>query len=212
MADTDTPAAHKASLQFERLVFFSDAVFAIAITLLVLDLKLPPSATGLIDWSLIGPKLFGFGLSFAVIGLYWLDHHQLFGGLRRDDLQLRLANLVFLASVIFLPFPTSVIAEYPASVDSVTFYAVSVAAVGVLTIILTLVARRPALLTLDEAKRPIWAILAPSIGAPVVFLISAAVAQSQPRLAMRLWWLVAPAVWGGRWLGGAISRAASAKA
>jgi len=67
--------AHGPSHQLERLVFFSDAIFAIAITLLVLDLKLPPDSHGIIKWDEIIPKLFAFALSFFVIGVYWLNHH-----------------------------------------------------------------------------------------------------------------------------------------
>ncbi|QUD87361.1 TMEM175 family protein [Phenylobacterium montanum] len=206
MKTQDPHAADRAHVQFERLVFFSDAVFAIAITLLVLDLRLPEASHGVVDLSQIAGKLFGFFLSFTVIGLYWLDHHQLFGGLRREDGALRLANLVFLASVVFLPFPTSVIAEYPATVSSVIFYALSVAAVGAALTVLVVVARRPALLAQDERDvGPAGAMVYP-LGAPLVFLVSAVVALRDPHLAMRLWWLTAPAVWLTNWIGRRLSK------
>ena len=119
---TSPGSFRNARLQFERLVFFSDAVFAIAITLLVLDLRLPLSSHGEINLGGIGSKVFGFALSFSVIGIYWLSHHRLFGELRAKDRALRVANLFFLASIVFLPFPTSVIAQFPATTVSVVFY------------------------------------------------------------------------------------------
>jgi uncharacterized membrane protein len=206
MEDSKTHADHKASTQFERLVFFSDAVFAIAITLLVLDLKLPPNSNGVVDLNAISGKLFGFFLSFAVIGIYWLNHHRLFGALRREDGPLRLANLAFLASVVFLPFPTSVIAENRATTSTVVFYALSVAAVGVLLAVLVLVARRPHLLASEEADIGAASAVVYPLGAPLVFLASSLVALRQPRLAMELWWLVLPAVLLSGRLGGLLRK------
>jgi uncharacterized membrane protein len=98
MTQPTSEPPHGPSHQLERLVFFSDAIFAIAITLLVLDLKLAPDSHGVIIWDEIGPKLFAFALSFFVIGIYWLNHHQLFGALRTEDGALRWVNLLFLGT------------------------------------------------------------------------------------------------------------------
>ena len=82
---------------FERLIFFSDAVFAIAITLLVLDIRLPhdaPSlAQGLADTV---PQIFAFLLSFMVIGIYWLNHHRLFSHVTAAPMPLLRVNLLLL--------------------------------------------------------------------------------------------------------------------
>ena len=195
MTEPDAQPAHQASLQFERLAFFSDAVFAIAITLLVLDLRLPTAVRGPIDLSIIGPKLFGFALSFAVIGVYWMHHHALFGTIRREDPPLVVTNLAYLASIVFLPFPTSVIAEYPATTGSVVFYALSVAAVGLMAALLSWVARRPHLRLPEETGAGTARFVINSLPTPVIFLISAGVALVRPRLAMELWWLIGPTVW-----------------
>ena len=74
-SEEEAPAG--GGLGFERLVFFSDAVFAIAITVLVLDLR-PTEVVargGAVNWPLLVTKLAGFGLSFYVIGRYWRAHH-----------------------------------------------------------------------------------------------------------------------------------------
>ena len=142
------PVNERAERQFERLAFFSDAVFAIAITLLVLDLK-PPNPHAPFDLRSMEPSFEGFAISFFVISLYWLAHHQLFGSLLREDRRLRVTNLWFLASVAFLPYPTSVIGSYDTATGPVIFYALSVATVGVLLVVLTWAARRPA----DASRR-----------------------------------------------------------
>ena len=109
----------KKDFQVERLVFFSDAVFAIAITLLVIDLKVP-SLHGLqateqvfID-KLLGltPVFLGFCVSFFIIGLYWFIHHRMFGFVTEYSAKLIWLNLLFLFSIVLMPFSTSVYSEY----------------------------------------------------------------------------------------------------
>jgi uncharacterized membrane protein len=176
------------ALGFERLVFFSDAVFAIAITLLVLDLKPPLGREVAFDLRPMVPNLVGFGLSFYVVGRYWLSHHRLFETVRGYDARLLATNLAFLAAIVFLPFPTSVVAEAKAATGPVVFYALSVAAVGLLMIVLALIARRPALLAAGETRGGTLRIVTAMAGAPLVFLASAAVALRDARWA--LWLLV----------------------
>jgi len=193
-------------LQFERFVFFSDAVFAIAITLLVLELRLPPGSGGHVDLGELWPKLFGFLLSFFVIGAYWLNHHRLFGVIKAEDSLLRTVNLIFLASIVFLPFPTSVIAENRPSSSAVCFYAASVALVGFLMSLLVLVARRQRFLAPGDGRGQTVHFVIYTLSAPLIFAISAVVALSQPVLAMRMWWLVALATPLADLLGGWIER------
>jgi uncharacterized membrane protein len=104
-------------LGLERLIFFSDAVFAIAITLLALDLRLPsgggsPSNAQLLAQLLeIWPKYLAYLVSFLAIGTFWLGHHRRFRFIRRYDRGLLTFNLLFLMVIAFIPFPTSVISE-----------------------------------------------------------------------------------------------------
>ncbi len=96
-----------------RTEAFSDGVFAIAITLLVLDIRVPPTAfddlwSGILDqW----PSYLGFATSFVTIGGIWLAHHGLFGRLRFLDARVMRINLLLLMTVSFLPYPTKLIAE-----------------------------------------------------------------------------------------------------
>jgi uncharacterized membrane protein len=96
-----------------RLEAFSDGVFAIAITLLVLEIKLPGHTVNL-DHALLHewPSYFAYTVSFMTIGIMWVNHHQLFRFVRGTDRKLLFVNLGLLMLVAFLPFPTAVVAEF----------------------------------------------------------------------------------------------------
>ena len=112
-----------------RIEAFSDAVFAIAVTLLVLEIKVPPlwSHRPLIQsLASLYPSYLGFVVSFLTILVIWMNHHRLFKLVRRSDDWLPLANGVLLLAVAFIPFPTAVMAESwptPDRQTGVLFYA-----------------------------------------------------------------------------------------
>ena len=97
-----------------RIEAFSDGVFAVAITLLVLDLKVPVRGNGSVarqvgnQW----PAFAAYLTSFLVIGIIWVNHHTLMAKLARVDRSLLFINLLLLLTVVFIPFPTAVVAEY----------------------------------------------------------------------------------------------------
>src|SRR5438128_6569292 len=105
-----------------RLEAFSDGVFAVAITLLVLNIKipgidLPPSQLqGDTDlWHTLGdewPMLAAYVTSFAIIGIMWLNHHRLFVHIKRINTVLVLLNLLLLLVIVFIPVPTALLADY----------------------------------------------------------------------------------------------------
>lgn len=119
-----------ASLSFERVLFFSDAVFAIVITLLVLEIKVP-HLTGHSDGELrtavahLLPKILGFICSFFVVGLLWFEHHRIFRHINQFNAGLIWRNLVFLLFISFVPFPTALFSEYPWSRSAFLIYTVS---------------------------------------------------------------------------------------
>jgi uncharacterized membrane protein len=107
------------ALQLERIILFSDAVFAIAITLLVIEIKVPSlhgtEATEgalLHELFLLVPKVVGFLVSFFLIGIYWTRHHLLFGYLSDYSTRLLWLNLFFLLSIVLMPFSTGIFGEY----------------------------------------------------------------------------------------------------
>ena len=114
--------------QLERLIFFSDAVFAIAMTLLVVDVhlpRLPVVSEAALAQALIGliPQYIGFLISFLVVGRFWIGHHRAFGWLARSDDRLVWLNLIFLLTIAFMPFPTTLISAYASTRLGVGVYA-----------------------------------------------------------------------------------------
>ena len=103
-------------LSFERIVFFSDAVFAIVITLLVLELKVPhlsEHSEPALRHALVElvPRVLGFVISFLIIGLMWIEHHRIFRYIADYDGGLLWRNLFLLLCVSFVPFPTALFSE-----------------------------------------------------------------------------------------------------
>jgi TMEM175 potassium channel family protein len=99
-------------LSKSRLEAFSDGVFAIAITLLVLEL---PIATGDHLWEELKdewPSFSAFFVSFWVIGIIWVNHHGVLDHLKRADRGVLYLNLLLLFTVVFIPYPTALIAEH----------------------------------------------------------------------------------------------------
>jgi uncharacterized membrane protein len=97
-----------------RLEAFSDGVFAIAITLLILEIKVPEGAGEDLPHQLADqwPSYVSYVVSFFVIGVIWLNHHALFAHLARVDRKLMALNLVLLFTVATIPWPTSLLATY----------------------------------------------------------------------------------------------------
>jgi TMEM175 potassium channel family protein len=108
----------ESSKELDRIVFFSDAVFAIAMTLLVLDIRTPEIPSSLVTEELPGrllalwPKILSYVVSFLVILSYWMAHHSIFSSIKSYDRGLIWMNSLYLMCVAFLPFPTSLLGEY----------------------------------------------------------------------------------------------------
>ena len=127
--------------QLERLILFSDAVFAIAITLLVIEIKIPEIDTkALSDTRLLEslahliPKFIGFLISFLIIGLYWTVHHRMFGYVIGFNNRLIWLNILFLLGIALMPFSTGFYSEYAAMpvLTPVIFYTCNIAMLGIL--------------------------------------------------------------------------------
>jgi uncharacterized membrane protein len=115
---TESARDEEAPSGLERIVFFSDAVIAIAITLLVLEIKLPPMPENADNAALVealfsvGPKISAYVVSFLVVGMFWYAHHLRFRFIRRYDLRLIWLNMLFLMAIGFVPFATAVHSEH----------------------------------------------------------------------------------------------------
>jgi TMEM175 potassium channel family protein len=105
--------------QVERFTFFSDAVFAISITLLIIEIKIPAldNATDKLLWhslASMGLRFLGFVISFGIVGHYWSVHHRIFGYVIKNSTSLIWINLGFLLTVVTLPFSAALLGEYSA--------------------------------------------------------------------------------------------------
>lgn len=109
---------HNDRFQLDRIAMFSDAVFAIAITLLVIDIHVPDRTAGITDMDLLHyldgsiPEFAGFFVSFFVIGQFWMAHHRMFRYLRTYSPKLVVNNLLFLLPIVIMPFSTSFFSEF----------------------------------------------------------------------------------------------------
>jgi uncharacterized membrane protein len=131
-------ARRERTLELDRLVNFSDAVFAIAATVLVLSISIPPHLKdpGLDQKLWDGfqdalPNIFAYALSFYTIGLYWLAHHRLFRFISRIDGAFITLNLFELGLVALLPFPTETFGNYPGNRPALIVYALAISVVGI---------------------------------------------------------------------------------
>lgn len=121
LADTHSTASHGPEPGLERLIFFSDAVFAIAITLLVIDIHVPHIRFGSPDtayWQALLdliPAFVGFFISFFVIGSFWAGHHRLMLLASHYAPGISMPNLVFLSSIAAMPFFTAFSSANPMS-------------------------------------------------------------------------------------------------
>ncbi len=128
-ARIDAPEIGTAAL--DRLIFFSDAVFAIAMTLLVLAIPRPDKDAGIGGFLAQNHgKFTAYFVSFWVIALYWLAHHRLFRIVTRYDYGVLLLNLVLLFCIAFLPYPSAVLGDHGDTVTGTVFYAACVAVTG----------------------------------------------------------------------------------
>src|SRR5215212_4709297 len=163
----------------DRIVNLSDGVFAIAITLLVLDIHVPDIPENVVASELpaallaLWPKYLGYFLSFVGISTFWMIHHSIFRPIRAYDRVLLYLNFLFLMAVAFLEFPTSLVGHYSEEQVSVVIYALNAAVASLLLSAISWYAARghrlvvPELDDEEERGRRLQ-----GLAVPVVFLLS----------------------------------------
>ena len=175
-------------IEFSRIVAFSDGVFAIAITLLVLALELPED---LHDQSLSAAlwdqreNLLAYALSFAVIGRFWVLHHQFFGEVTGFDNRLLSLNIFYLAWIVLIPFTSAVLGDHGQEAPAVALYAANLSGVVMTSIWMAADARRDGFTSIDSgalSEQRNHGILIASI-----FIISIPLAFVSPRLPPFIW-------------------------
>ena len=198
MSGAGLPEQHEVPPDLERVIFFSDAVFAIAMTLLVIDLAVPalPAMTNenLVDeLQKLGPAIFSYVLSFSVVGSYWLAHWRRFHYIERTNEQLALINLVLLGFVALIPFPTAVIGAHGDVPAALVLYVVVLSAGGIVGALSWLYAYRAGLCRPDVGPRDLRLGLMRSLSGPVVMLASLPLIFVSTTLVEACWMLIFPA-------------------
>ncbi len=188
MRTADKAAAPEHSL--ERLIFFSDAVFAIAITLLIIEIKVPHlhyEATDrdfLIALAQLTPNFFGFIVSFWVIGAFWAGHHRAFGLAAHHSDRLVAANLALLFLVVFMPFATAFMSANIGHTVPTALYNGTMVITGLLNIRLVRMATSPPVVaesispeTIAHVRSRGWAVVLGALCALVFSFVDARFSQ-----------------------------------
>ena len=178
----------------DRIVNLSDGVFAIAITLLVLDIRVPDIPENMVSSQLPGallslwPRYLGYVLSFVGISAFWLIHHSIFRPIRAYDRPLLYINFLFLMVVAFVPFPTSLLGEYGDHQLPVAIYAATLA-VGrlLLTAIHWYSTRNDRMLDEPQDPATVRFFLIRGLMIPAIFLLSIAVSFFSVGVAIWTW-------------------------
>lgn len=174
-----------------RTEAFSDGVFAIAITLLILEIKVPELSentgrTGLLSALLAAwPSLLAFVISFVSILVMWINHHEVFGLIERVNAPFLYANGLLLMLITFVPFPTAVLAKFletEAAPAAAAFYCGTFVAVNIAFNLLwsAAVSKGRRLLRQDLSEARVRKIRAVYLGAFGVYLLAAIVAWISP--------------------------------
>jgi uncharacterized membrane protein len=181
----------------ERLVFFSDAVMAIAMTLLAVELRVPQIIGSATDQQLgqalsaMAPTFISFFISFMLVGIYWAFHLRIFRFIKRSDGRLILLNFVFLLAIAFLPFTSNLVGAYGGLSLPCVIYASNAAAVGLAALLIWEYATRGHRLVEKTLQAGvIRLVLLGGLGAPLGFLVSIPVAMVDPLAAQYVWWFV----------------------
>jgi uncharacterized membrane protein len=178
-------------VEFSRIVAFSDGVFSIAITLLVLELKLPEGLASGEIWSALGDQreqFLAYGISFAVIARFWLVHHSFFSEVKAFDSRLIGLNMLYLGFIVLIPFSSQVLGEYGGQLPAVVVYSANLTAVVLVGQGMAWDARRAGLARADaQTERES---LVRSMFIAGVFLLSIVVALFDASIAPYMWLLL----------------------
>ena len=177
----------KAEVEFSRIVAFSDGVFAIAITLLVLALEVPAGSDLVDALRDRGEEFFAYFLSFAVVGRFWMSHHGLFGSIARFDQPLLAINLAYLAFIALIPFTSEILGEYSDDSAGVALYAANLTLVTACSSAIIRYASRRELMRVEETDYRVRRATASTLVVTAVFAVSIPIAFVSPLLATISW-------------------------
>lgn len=191
--------------EIDRIVFFSDAVFAIALTLLVVRIEVPGGPDYAHEVLAQWPEYLSYLISFAAVGVYWMGHHRIFRHIERWDEGLIGLNLFLLLFIAFMPLPATMIGEHGGDQVSLIFYAATLGFAGLANLLIWVYAtRRLVAADLDAAivrRQRLRGMVAPIVffaSIPLSFVSMDAAYYSWLLVAVALFALRGERVWGKR--------------
>ena len=179
--------------QLDRLILFSDAVFAIAITLLAIEIKIPEipkeqltESNVLHHLKELVPKFIGFFISFLIIAQYWIVHHRMFGYVIHFTERLIWLNMYFLLAIALMPFSTGFYSEYVTheTMTPVIFYTANITVLGLISFIMWRYISNPKRKISENLTAPLITYFSiRAITVPVIFIIFCIAYLFNPMLA-----------------------------
>jgi uncharacterized membrane protein len=176
----------------ERITFFSDAVMAIAITLLIIEIVIPTVNPEILLSELTDllPNFLSYIISFFIIGSFWIAHHRIFTYIKRYDSNLLWLNLLFLFFVSFLPFPTALLGEYASVPLIVIIYSMTISLLSFSLLLIWIYASRKfRLINEDIDLLIVKKIKIFNLIGPIGFLVSIPFAFLSVFAAFIVWWV-----------------------
>lgn len=172
-----------------RVVAFSDGVIAVAITLLVLNIEVPTVPEDDLPGALedLLSSLGAYLLAFALVGRYWIIHHNLYEKLRDFDGRLMLLNLLFLMLIALMPFAANLIDAYPDTSIAVAVMGGILGLAGVVHWLATVYSLKRGFIAPEHAEESRWRAHTAALGITSIFLLSVPVAFVSPSVAKLLW-------------------------
>ena len=180
-------------MEKSRLEAFSDGVFAIVITLLILDIRFPEVDYSQFKATFVSllPRILAYVMSFIIIGLYWVVHHNSMHAMRKTDRGFLWLNILLLLCVSFIPFPTSLLGRYPFQAGPIVVYGITLIICNVVGYIMLLyVHYRPHLAAPEFSEQylrrhtPVYAVV------NGLYLVAVLVAQLLPLLSYLIYVVV----------------------
>jgi len=172
-------------MEKSRLEAFSDGVFAIVITLLILDIRFPEVPYSQFATALVSvlPRILAYVMSFIIIGLYWVVHHNSMHAMKKTDRGFLWLNILLLLCVSFIPFPTSLLGRYPYQAWPIIIYGITLITCNAVGYIMLLYVNfHPHLAIPDFSRKYIRSHTPVYIVVNVSYLVAILLAHSLPLL------------------------------
>ena len=201
----DTAPSDPDRILLHRMLLFSDAVFAIVLTLLALDLRMPVGFDDAHVYDALAEmkgEIVAFAVSFAMVGVFWIAHLTTLRSLARFDWGVAVANLVFLFTVTVTPFTTTMVGVDGTMGNGWRLYCLSIMAISLAQVVLLFVSHRDEPRLLHDAHHGrLWVRLLRACAPGLAFAVGLALSLAGQRFLASICWVLTPLpIIAGRWL------------